>query len=78
MDKLYSFFPLSSSVAVGDTKSLAISILIYLAACAVMRVLSAILGRSPLVGWLLGILFSLLGLYCVVGIILAVLKYVKK
>ena len=78
MEKLYHYFPLSSSVTPSDTKSLVISILIYVAACAVLRVLGVVLGWIPLVGWLLGIVFSLIGLYCVAGIVLSVLQYFKK
>ena len=46
-------------------------------ACGVLGILSAVLGWLPLVGWLLKTVFSLLGLYCVAGIILAVLNFVK-
>lgn len=78
MEQLYRYFPLSSSVTPSDTKSLVISVLIYVAACAVLRVLGVVLGWIPLVGWLLGIVFSLIGLYCVAGIVLSVLQYFKK
>ena len=78
MEKFYPFFPLSSSVVPGYTKSLVIAELIYLAACAILGVLRAVLCWIPLVGWLLGILFSLLGIYCVAGMILALLRYFQK
>ena len=75
MEKLYRYFPLSDSVHPGDLKSVVISVLIYLAACAVMGILQAILGWIPFVGGLIRLVLSVLGLYCAAGIILSVLKY---
>ena len=75
MEKLYRYFPLSASVHPGDLKSVVISVLIYLAACAVMGILQAILGWIPIVGGLIRLVLSVLGLYCAAGIILSVLKY---
>lgn len=77
MDRLMLFFPLSASVSPGSKQRLIITVLIYLAACAVLRVLSVVLGWIPLVGWLLDLVFSLAGLYCVVGIVLAILRCFK-
>ena len=75
MEKLYRYFPLSDSVHPGDLKSAVLSVLIYLAACAVMGILQAILGWIPIVGGLIRLVLSVLGLYCAAGIILSVLKY---
>ena len=75
MEKLYRYFPLSDSVHPGDLKSAVISVVIYLAACAVMGILQAILGWIPIVGGLIRLVLSVLGLYCAAGIILSVLKY---
>ena len=75
MEKLYRYFPLNDSVHPGDLKSVVISVLIYLAACAVMGILQAILGWIPIVGGLIRLVLSVLGLYCAAGIILSVLKY---
>ena len=74
MEKLYRYFPLSDSVHPGDLKSAVISVVIYLAACAVMGILQAILGWIPIVGGLVRLILSILGLYCAAGIILSVLK----
>jgi len=78
MDKLYPFFPLSTGVTPGNTRSLVLAEIIYLAACAVLGVLRAVLSWIPLVGWLLGLVFSLLGIYCVIGMVLAALQYLRK
>lgn len=75
MHKIYACFPLSASVLPGQVKSLILSLVIYLAACAVFGILQAILGWIPLVGFLIRAVFSLLGLYCVAGMVLAVLKF---
>lgn len=78
MEKLYRFFPLSVSVQPGDLKTALTSVVIYLAACAIMGVLQMILGWIPLVGALLRLVCSLLGLYCVVGMVLSVLRYFQR
>ena len=75
MEKLYRYFPLSDSVHSGNLKTTVTSVVIYLAACAVMGILQAILGWIPIVGGLIRLILSILGLYCVAGIILSVLKY---
>lgn len=75
MQKLLAYFPLNAGVVPGNLKSLTIPAAIYVAACLVLRVLSWALDWVPLVGWLLGLVFSLLGLYCVAGLILALLQY---
>lgn len=75
MPKIYLYFPLSASVRPGDVGSLILSMVIYVVACAVLGILQAVLGWIPIVGVLLDIVCSLLGLYCVGGMILSVLKF---
>lgn len=75
MEKFYPFFPLSVHVLPDVPKTLILSIVIYLIICAVLGVLQSILGWIPIVGWIVDVVCSLLGLYCVGGIILSVLKY---
>ena len=77
MEKAYAYFPLSASVEAGQSRSLILSLVIYLVACAVMGILQKILGWIPIVGWLFRLVFSLLGLYCVAGMILSVLKFLQ-
>ena len=78
MDTVYPFFPLSAIVAPGNVKRLVLALLIYLAACGVMQVLCAVLGWIPLVGWLLELVFSLAGIYCVAGLVLAIVRFCRK
>jgi len=78
MRKIEPFFPLNAGIMPGDLKSLLIPSVIYVAACMVLRVLGWAIGWVPLVGWLLNVVFSLIGLYCVAGLILAVIRYAQK
>ena len=78
MNKLYAWFPLSASVLPGQLKTLITSLVIYLLASAVLCVLNLVLGWIPLVGWLLELLFSLLGIYCVAGILLCIWRFVQR
>lgn len=75
MEKMFAYFPLSASVLPGNVKSLILTLVIYVVACAVMGILNVVLGWIPLVGWLFRLIFSLLGLYCVAGIVLSILKF---
>ena len=78
MQKFLPYFPLSASVLSGNAKSLIISLAIYLVACAILGVLNAILGWIPLAGVIIGAICSLLGLYCVAGMVLSVLNFLQR
>ena len=78
MQNLYRYFPVSAAVEPGNPKKFAITIAIYLAACIILGVLDKILGWIPLAGVLLSLVFSLLGIYCLIGMIRAILRFVKR
>lgn len=78
MQKLLTYFPLSNSVEPGNARQFVLALAIYLVACGVLGILNAILGWIPLVGWLLDVIFSLAGIYCVVGLVLAIVKFVQR
>ena len=78
MQKLLTYFPLSNSVEPGNARQFVLALAIYLVACGVLGILNAILGWIPLVGWLLDVIFSLAGIYCVVGLVLAIVKIVQR
>ena len=78
MKNLFQYFPLSSSVQPGDVKSLILSLVIYLVACAVLGVLQTILGWIPLVGAVIRGVCYLLGLYGVAGMALSVIKFLQQ
>ena len=75
MQNYYRYFPLSASVNPGDVVSLILSMVIYVVACAVLGILSKVLGWIFLIGFLLKLICSLLGIYCIAGIVLSVLKF---
>lgn len=68
-------FPLSEAVVPDDGKSLATSLLIYIAVVLCARVISIIFGWILLVGPLVHIAATLVGLYCTIGILLSLLIY---
>ena len=70
-------FPLTGKVIRQEPKSLVIIIVMYLIVCAVVKVADFLLGWVPIVGWILSILFWVAGVYCAVGIILAILEFFR-
>ena len=78
MQKILTYFPLSNSVEPGNARQFVLALAIYLVACGVLGILNAILGWIPLGGWLLDVIFSLAGIYCVVGLVLASVKFVQR
>jgi len=78
MRNFMRYFPLSAAVEPGNARQFLVALAIYLVACAVLGVLTAILGWIPLVGWLLDLVFSLLGIYCVVGLALSIYQFVRR
>ncbi len=71
------YFPFSLSVLPDDGKSLAVSLIIYFAAILCARILSLILGWIFLVGSLVSVAATLVGLYCTIGILLSLLIFFK-
>ena len=72
---LKKFFPLSYRA--NSVGSLILYIIIYAILPTVVGVVTGILGKIPLIGWIFGIATSLIGLYCTVGIVLAILVFLK-
>ncbi len=70
-----AFFPLSYDVPTA--RSLVISLVIYLVVGAVASWLGKLLGKLPIIGWLLRIVLWVVSLYCVVGFVLALLVFFK-
>ena len=60
-------FPLTGKIVRQEPKSLVIIIVTYLIVCAVVKVADFLLGWVPIVGWILRILFWVVGVYCAVG-----------
>ena len=75
MDVLKQLFPLSFKVK--DSNDCVISVIIYLVVSILFGVVVAILDFIPVINVLLGVLGALVGVYCVAGIILSILKITK-
>ena len=76
MDTLKKFFPLSFKFA-KDVANLIIGIIIYLVIGAIAPAILGILGFLPVIGWILGIVSSLVGIYCLAGIVIQILVFAK-
>ena len=76
MEMIKRYFPLSLNIK--DVKDLVIKILIYLVLELVVGLICKVIGFVPAVGgivaWAVG---TVVGLYVLVGIVLAVLDYLK-
>lgn len=70
-------FPLTAKIIRGEPRSLLIVVAIYLTVCALVKIADFLLGWVPLIGSILWVLFWLVGLYCAVGIIFAVLEFFR-
>lgn len=76
MDMLKQFFPFSFA-AKNDLTALIINILVYIVAGAVIGFVLGLLGGIPIIGFLFSLIGWIVGLYCLVGLVLAVLDYMK-
>ena len=75
MDMIKKFFP--QAMQASDVKGLIIAILIYALVNLVGGIVLGLLDAIPLVGFVFGILGWALGIYCAVGIIVAILVFLK-
>lgn len=76
MDTLKKFFPLSFKFT-KDVANLIIGIIIYVVIGAIAPAILGILGFLPIIGWILGIVSSLVGIYCLAGIVIQILVFAK-
>ena len=77
MNALFPFFPVSNNVKKGDVISLVIAIVVYVVVASILGVALAFLAGIPVVGLLVGIVSTLIWIYEVAGIVLAILKFLK-
>ena len=75
MEFLKTLWPTPFKVKTKDVSSLVVQLVIFVLVCVVASILIAILSALPIIGWIVGILGGLIDLYCVVGVVLAVLKF---
>lgn len=74
---MYSYFPLNHRVQPREFGSLLLCVIVYLVISGVAGLASGLLRWIPVLGWVVGILSWLIGVYCLIGIILAILRYFK-
>lgn len=75
METLKKIFPLSFREA--TTNNLVVNIIIYVVASFIVGLVLGLLAKIPLIGWIFSIVSSLFGLYCFIGLVLAVLWFLK-
>lgn len=75
MDQIKRFFPFSFKAT--DLKSFLIALAVYIVLDIVCGVVIGILAALPIIGILFSLLGSIIGLYGLVGIVLAILVFVK-
>ena len=76
MDMLKKLFPLSFKY-VDSVSNLVIGILVYLIAGFLIGALIRILAKIPVLGLIFGIAGGLVDIYCLAGIVIQVLVYIK-
>lgn len=74
---LRSYFPLNANVRRQELSSLILCVVVYLIISAVAGLAASLLGWLPIVGWVVDIVAWLIGVYCLVGMILAIVDYFK-
>lgn len=75
MDMLKKFFPLSFGSK--DVANLVVKALIYLVVGIIAGFAIGILANIPVINLVTGLVGTLVDLYCVVGIVIAILDYLK-
>lgn len=76
MDTLQKLFPLSFKYA-DTVANLVIGILIYVVGGAIAGTLIGFLSAIPIIGLIFSLLGSLVGIYCLAGIVIQVLVFTK-
>lgn len=72
-----SFFPINDAVKPRNIVTLVIAIFLYLIITSVTGFAVDCIRWIPIVGWAFGIAGGIVGLYCFVGIIAAIGKYLR-
>ena len=75
MDLVKKYFPVSTRA--NDVMGLVISIVLYLIVIVALSLVGKLIGGIAVIGWLYGIIAWVIGAYCTVGIVLAVLVFLK-
>ncbi|MBE5937514.1 MAG: hypothetical protein E7265_05745 [Lachnospiraceae bacterium] len=76
MKALLPLFPFSN-IKRGSIVGLIVAIVIYVVIAAVLGVVLSLVAGMPIINWVAGIISTLIWIYEVVGIVLAILKFIK-
>ncbi len=76
MDFLKTLWPTPFKIKKKDVASFVVQLIIFLLVCAVAGIVIGILSHLPIVGWIVGIVGSLIGLYSLIGVVLCILVFV--
>ena len=79
MDLLKKFWPVSFKLKEKEVKPFVVTLVIYVVAGFIAGVLLGILGliKLPLLGVILGLVGTVVDVYCTAGIVFAILKFVN-
>lgn len=75
MDLLKTLWPTPFKIKSKDVSSFIVQLIIFAVVCIVFGILIGILAKIPVLGWIFGIFGGLVDLYCIVGIVLCILKF---
>ena len=76
MDTLKKLFPYSFKNK-KDIAALVINVLVYLVVGAIAGALIALLSGIPIVGWIIGIVGTIVDIYVFAGVVISILDYFK-
>ena len=78
MNKILEYFPLSKTVQHPNVAGFVIALVIYCVVSFVFGFAASLVSFLPIINWLASIISWLVGVYCTIGVVLAIVKYVRK
>lgn len=75
MALLKKVWPLAWSVEKKNLQQMIVQLIVHVVVCAIAGVLIGILAAIPVIGIIIGILGGLVDLYCLIAIVIILLKY---
>lgn len=75
MDFLKTLWPTPFKIKPKDVGSFLVQLIIFIVVVAIVGILIGVLAKIPVLGWIFGIVGSLIGIYNLVGIVLCVLVF---
>ena len=75
MDFLKTLWPTPFKIKPKNLASFLVQLIIFIVVVAIVGLLIGILSGIPILGWVFGIIGSLIGIYNIVGIVLCILVF---